>query len=147
MADLHRLRADGCTLLVTVLGDGENARSTIQAAKSLSMEVLHVNIKMPGLLNPSDTDGLSKEKKQSVRTTCLLYVRKRISEGATVCVHCAAGIHRTGMFSYALLRLCGLSANAAQMALCLARKVTSDGIGFHRVEAAERLFRQIQRLA
>jgi protein-tyrosine phosphatase len=54
-------------------------------------------------------------------------------------IHCSAGIHRTGMFGYALLRTCGLDVDAATEALARLRAVTAEGVGQQRLAWAEEL--------
>jgi len=56
-----------------------------------------------------------------------------------VLVHCAAGLHRTGFFGYAVLRLLGnLSPEDAYTALGLIRTETGALVGFHRLYWSER---------
>ena len=62
-----------------------------------------------------------------------------LGSAARVVIHCSAGIHRTGMFSYALLRVCGLDPDAAMSTLARLRAVTAQGIGEQRVSWAEDL--------
>lgn len=56
-----------------------------------------------------------------------------LAAGGRVVVHCSAGIHRTGMVGYALLRCTGLDADAARAALRELRAVTADGVGAARL--------------
>jgi protein-tyrosine phosphatase len=62
-----------------------------------------------------------------------------VSVGAHVAIHCSAGIHRTGMFGYALLRTSGLEPEAAKEALAAPRAATADGVGDQRLAWAEDL--------
>jgi hypothetical protein len=50
----------------------------------------------------------------AARAAGLAALSNLIAAGAHVAVHCSAGIHRTGMFGYALLRTCGLAHGAGQ---------------------------------
>ncbi|NNC15830.1 hypothetical protein HJC22_08825 [Corallococcus exiguus] len=52
-----------------------------------------------------------------------------VEGGGKLVIHCSAGIHRTGMFGYALLRQLGLSADAARARLAELRQVTAEGVG------------------
>lgn len=66
----------------------------------------------------------------ALRATLLrLAARLREAPPASVLVHCSAGIHRTGMVAYGLLRLAGLGPAAAREALARLRAVTADGVG------------------
>jgi hypothetical protein len=52
-------------------------------------------------------------------------------------LHCQAGIHRTGVFAYCLLRLTGHQPIAAVAALRALRRATSIGVGEQRIRWAE----------
>jgi hypothetical protein len=64
---------------------------------------------------------------------CLLAMRARLHEGATIFVHCSAGIHRTGMMSAALLGLCGWDPARVLAGLHQMRGVTGHGVGAERL--------------
>jgi protein-tyrosine phosphatase len=63
-----------------------------------------------------------------------------LDKGASIIVHCSAGIHRTGMFGYALLRQVGLEPNAARAKLNKLRPVTGEGVGEERLAWGDALF-------
>ena len=54
-------------------------------------------------------------------------------------VHCSAGIHRTGMFGYALLRAVGLDREASNAKLRELRAVTAEGVGDERLAWGDRI--------
>jgi protein-tyrosine phosphatase len=56
-----------------------------------------------------------------------------LARGGAIAVHCSAGIHRTGMFGYALLRCAGLDPEAARVTLRALRVVTAEGVGAERL--------------
>ena len=58
-------------------------------------------------------------------------------------IHCAAGIHRTGLFSYSLLRISGLSKEQTLQAIQQIRNVTYEKCGTTRFELGEALATQI----
>ena len=53
-------------------------------------------------------------------------------------VHCAAGVHRTGIFLYSLLRMSGESPEIAYEALNYIRKATYLGVGSNRLDYIEK---------
>jgi Tyrosine phosphatase family len=59
--------------------------------------------------------------------------RAALATAGSVVVHCSAGIHRTGMVGYALLRCVGLDAVAARAKLHALRAVTAEGVGAARL--------------
>lgn len=69
----------------------------------------------------------------------LATVREAVAAGEHVLVHCAAGIHRTGFFTYALLRLCGFGPEETMLKLDEIRHVTAAQGGAHRFALSEDL--------
>ena len=57
-----------------------------------------------------------------------------------VMIHCAAGIHRTGITAFILNRMDGLDSKVAYETLKLMREDTYKGVGEWRIELAEKLF-------
>jgi protein-tyrosine phosphatase len=51
-----------------------------------------------------------------------------LETGESVLVHCSAGIHRTGMLTFALFRWLGLSEPEALAVLATIRPATREGI-------------------
>ena len=52
-------------------------------------------------------------------------------------LHCAAGLHRTGISGYCLLRFSGLHPAAAHAGLATMRQVTHDEVGEWRLRLAD----------
>ena len=52
-------------------------------------------------------------------------------------LHCAAGMHRTGMVSYTILRLSGLDPDTAYKSLAKMRRITYEEVGEWRIQMAE----------
>lgn len=67
-------------------------------------------------------------------TQCFEQCRDVLNNGARIYLHCSAGIHRTGMMSYAFLRFLGFSGEAALEMLQKMRAITSEGVGEDRLE-------------
>jgi len=62
----------------------------------------------------------------------------RLDEGETILIHCSAGMHRTGMIAWALLRCCGLDGEKTRRAIGAMRRHTLDGLDPQLVDWAER---------
>jgi oligoribonuclease (3'-5' exoribonuclease) len=71
----------------------------------------------------------------------------RLAAGETLFIHCAGGVHRTGFFTYALLRLEGLSRAGALDAIREMRLRTYQSCGQFRYELAEKLVQNMQNCA
>lgn len=133
LKDLPSLRALGATHLVTLLAENEGAKQLGDAATAAGLTWSW--IPLAGAAIP---DGI---REHELRVE-LARLRDVIAAGGKVVVHCSAGIHRTGMFGYALLRQLGLDAAAARAKLLELRQVTSDGVGDHRIAWGDRLSRR-----
>ena len=64
-----------------------------------------------------------------------LYVRlkEKLDNYQRIYIHCSAGIHRTGMITYGLLRFLGNDPETAHRILLTMRQVTSDEVGEERL--------------
>ncbi len=80
-------------LVVVLLQEAEGAQDLIRRYREVGLDMLHVPFRV----------GLTREETEDVRDA-LRIVAKQLELGTRVFVHCAAGIHRTGTFAYALLR-------------------------------------------
>jgi protein-tyrosine phosphatase len=124
LKSLPALRALGATHLVTLLSEREGARQIGDAAIAAGLTWIWA---------PLDGGGVPSEDRTRELRPVLREVADVIAGGGRVVVHCSAGIHRTGMFGYALLRQVGLSAEDARGKLGELRGVTADGVGSHRL--------------
>ncbi|MCC7335238.1 MAG: tyrosine-protein phosphatase [Pirellulaceae bacterium] len=64
-------------------------------------------------------------------------IRNALNHQARLYLHCSAGIHRTGLISYALLRHVGLTSEEAKNALSQLRQETAAGVGLERMQWGE----------
>jgi len=60
-----------------------------------------------------------------------------LNQGESLMIHCAAGIHRTGMMAYALLRVMDFSAEDALAQIAAMRQETHDGLRADRLQWGE----------
>lgn len=124
LKDLPALRTAGMTHVVTLLTENEGALQVGAAATRAGLSWIW--IPLHGAAVPDSTR--TAELRQVLRELCEL-----IEAGNKLFVHCSAGIHRTGMFGYALLRRLGLNADAARAKLAELRQVTAEGVGLDRL--------------
>src|SRR5688572_30393719 len=95
---LSALAADGCTHVLTLLGEREGALDIREAAEHAGLVSLWL---------PLASGDPAQASERLVRET-LKDVRQALMGGGRVFIHCSAGIHRTGMIAFALLRSLGI---------------------------------------
>ncbi|HMG13025.1 MAG TPA: tyrosine-protein phosphatase [Gemmatimonadaceae bacterium] len=122
--DVARLPGFGVTHVVTLLAEREGA-------KDIGMAVRHAGLTWIWcpLVNGQPPDAQATATIRPV----LAELAKLVAEGSAILIHCSAGIHRTGMFGYALLRQLGLEPAAARAKLSELRAVTGEGVGEDRL--------------
>lgn len=67
------------------------------------------------------------------------YAKRELKGGARLLLHCAAGIHRTGLFAYTLLRYCGFTQEQSFELIKIMRLKTFTGCGFDRMNLGEEI--------
>lgn len=127
---LPALVSAGATHLVTLLSKREGALAVGSAAEAAGLHWIWVDLPNGQEPSPASRTGV---------VTALTTLAPLVTGGATAVIHCSAGIHRTGMFAYALLRTAGLDPDEATITLRRLRTITADGVGDHRLAWAEEL--------
>lgn len=129
-AMMPALRKEGCTHVLTLLSAREGARDVEAAARAAKLEWVWFpleNAQPP----PAERDDEARRTFHAVLAI--------LEGGGRILVHCSAGIHRTGMFAYGLLRFGGQSAEEARRALHELRPLTGEGVGEERLRWGDRL--------
>ncbi len=113
------LAEQGCTHVVTLLRDTEGAEKIGNAIRARGMQWVWVPVP-----NGDYPQGEVHERLVQAIPT----ISRLLDEGASVLIHCSAGIHRTGMLGYGLLRWRGLTQDEALEKIGQMRPQTRDGI-------------------
>lgn len=124
--------SQGVTHLLTLLSESEGAKDLEKHARLAGVEWLWLPFK--------NGDPPSKDRLPEI----VAFYQKLsgvLSLGGSVLVHCAAGIHRTGMITFGFLRFLGLSSEEAKAALFVMRKETGEGVGELRTTWGEQLYK------
>jgi hypothetical protein len=130
--DVPRLPAFGVTHVVTLLAEREGAKDIGDAVRRAGLTWIWC---------PLDNGRPPDAQCTAELRPVLAELATLVSNGATILVHCSAGIHRTGMFGYALLRQLGLEPAAARAKLIELRAVTGEGVGDDRLAWGDALSR------
>jgi protein-tyrosine phosphatase len=129
--DVARLPEFGVTHVVTLLAEREGAKEIGEAVRQARLTWIWCP-----LANGKPPDALATATIRPV----LAELATLVDEGGTIVVHRSAGIHRTRMFGYALLRQLGLEPAAARAKLTELRAVTGEGVGEERIAWGDALF-------
>lgn len=122
---VQRLPEYGATHVFTLLSKSEGA------------ERLGAAVTMAGLgwiWLPLKTGDPPTDEQRPTILRAFAELRSVLANGGRVFVHCSAGIHRTGMITYAFLRHSGLAPEEAVATLEGLRPVTAHGVGQHRCD-------------
>jgi protein-tyrosine phosphatase len=117
------------TDVLTLLTAEEGALAIQAEIERLGLRFWHLPLPN-GKPFPPERDAAIRE--------CFVPLRARLGEGARLYVHCAAGIHRTGMIGGALLYFLGLGDAEVRAALAALRSHTAEGVGEERLAVARR---------
>jgi protein-tyrosine phosphatase len=122
LALVPHLRSLGCDRLVTLLSAREGALAIGRAAEAANLAWTWSPLE-------NGRTPAAGAHHQLARTAVELGAR--LGAGESILVHCAAGLHRTGMLAYAVLRAVGLSPEAARATIAEARRETAAAMREH----------------
>ncbi|MEM8638354.1 MAG: tyrosine-protein phosphatase [Cyanobacteria bacterium P01_G01_bin.54] len=129
--EIKRLKTDRCDRIVSILsGRGEHAQRLGSEVESQGMQWTWVKVSTAN--HPSTTEKIL------LRNASLL-VREALQLGEFVLIHCSAGLHRTGILAYCVLRNGGLSHDESLDLMCMMRKKTTLALEDKYLELANQL--------
>jgi protein-tyrosine phosphatase len=123
-ADLSMMRKLGCTHVVTLLKESEGAQNIGKMTQNSGMTWIWIPVP-----NGNHPEGEVHQRLQEA----LPRMSQLLDEGASLFIHCAAGIHRTGTVAYGLLRWRGVNQDEALKLIAQMRIITHDGMGKKRL--------------
>jgi predicted protein tyrosine phosphatase len=122
--DFQLLRKMGCTHVVTLLKESEGAPKIGTSAQNSGL--IWVWLPVP------NGDRPVGEVHQRLMEA-LPHLSQLLDEGASLLIHCSAGIHRTGTVAYGLLRWRGESRKKSLQLIGQMRMVTLNEVGEKRL--------------
>jgi protein-tyrosine phosphatase len=112
-------RRKGCTHVVTLLKDIEDAEHYGKMAREAGLTWIWLSV----------PNGKYPQADLHERLVAAMPELSRLlDEGNSLMIHCSAGVHRTGMVAYGLLRWRGLNPAQATQIIRRTRKETAEGM-------------------
>lgn len=131
--DFPMLRELGCTHVVTLLKESEGAQNIRQMTESVGLNWVWIPV--------PNGDRPQGEVHQRLMEA-LPILSQLLDEGASLLIHCSAGIHRTGTVAYGILRWRGVSQEEALKLIAKMRTVTHDEMGKTRLRWGNEIARE-----
>jgi hypothetical protein len=116
---VSKLKAFGCDCVVTLLSSREGAEAIGNSVANAGIEWVWLPLENGQAPRGAASDAL---------VLALPAIADRLEVGRSILIHCSAGIHRTGMVAYALLRWYGWDEERALAAIGEMRAHTRAGI-------------------
>lgn len=129
------LKLQNTTHVLTLLSEGEQAKSIQAIAVKNRMEWLWFSMESA---RPPGEERLQELADLFKKMTIIL------QEGGKIYLHCSAGIHRTGMISYAFLRFLDNDADRALALLKALRTKTSEDVGAERLTWGDEVIQKLK---
>ena len=118
------MKAAGISTILTLLQENEGALQI-----GMAIEKAGINWILFPFSASKPHVGEDKEKVKKLYAQ----LNNLLNDGQAIYIHCSAGIHRTGMISYGLLRYLGHDSVEAKMLLKQLREVTAEHVGEERL--------------
>lgn len=131
------LKLQNASHILTLLSENEGSRD---------IKILSDKSGMGWLWFPMQSAGFPSEERYQELVTLFKEMKNILEDGGKIYIHCSAGIHRTGMITFAFLRFIGLSREEAQAKLAELRPTTSDGVGEDRMEWGNSVYQKLRNL-
>lgn len=128
---IPHLPREGCDRVVTLLAEREGAREIGEAVEAAGMTWTWVPLASGRPPEGRAADARIREAAAEIS--------RALDAGEAVLVHCSAGMHRTGMFAYLLLRRRGLDRDEALEAIEAMRPHTRDALSDEHLRWADRV--------
>lgn len=129
--EIKKLKTDNCTRVVSLLGRrGENAHQIGSEVEAQGMLWDWIKVGTATDLPPMET-VLLKNAATTIATA--------LKSGESVIIHCSAGLHRTGILAYCILRNGGMTSDESLSAIGMMREETASALTGKYLETAESL--------
>lgn len=127
------LQENGITTILTLLNQNEGVLLIEKDAKKAGLNWIWFPFSAS---NPLQGEDLKKA------WDLYAQLKKELEAGCKIYIHCSAGIHRTGMITYGLLRYLGNDKQTARTFLIKLRRVTAEPVGEERLLWGDFFYKQ-----
>src|SRR5215216_3719305 len=117
--DFPAMHKMGCTHIITLLKESEGAERYGNLTRNADMEWVWIPVP-----NGKYPEGDVHERLMQAMPS----LSKLLDDGNSILIHCSAGIHRTGIVAYGLLRWRGMSSKQAMNIIGRTRAETAEGM-------------------
>ncbi|MGH1371236.1 MAG: protein-tyrosine phosphatase family protein [Cellvibrionaceae bacterium] len=121
---ISTLKEGGATHIWTLLSEREGALDIGKATKKSDLQWQWL---------PLANGKPPEDSALTLIETSFAECKAALEEGARIYLHCSAGIHRTGMMSYAFLRYLNFDETEALETVKKMRTLTREGVGSERL--------------
>jgi len=116
---IELLKKENCTTIITLLRESE--RKTVE---EIGKKVHNMDMNWEWF--PLSASALPQNNQLEKVREFLATIQERLKNGEQIFIHCAAGVHRTGAFTYGLLRYLGNTAENAKEKIKALRTITYE---------------------
>ena len=117
--DFPHLREIGCTHVVTLLKESEHAKRYEDMTTNAGLKWIWLSV-------PNGDYPTGEVHERLIQA--MPDLSQLLDEGASLLIHCSAGIHRTGTVAYGLLCWRGIGSQEAMRIIGIIRKETAEGM-------------------
>ncbi len=122
------LKLQGASSILTLLAESEGAKTVEKFSSDYDLDWIWYPMSSAQPPNKEHIDEIIQ---------LFEVLKSSLEKKGRIYIHCSAGIHRTGMISYAFLRYIGLKPEQSMQKLLELRKDTYHNVGDHRIQWGE----------
>ena len=133
----ENLSSTGCSRMVTLLSSREGGEAIGEIAKLHGLAWIWL---------PLENGQYPKDPAYTMLKESISVLSIYLDQGESIVIHCAAGIHRTGMLAYALIRYQGYSVEESLRKIGEMRQHTRNGIQDRHLQWGEEVITSLKRI-
>lgn len=136
--EYKRFSSENCTHIITLLGKKESPFFINEFANEFNIKWIHVD------LSSANDNFINEDKTQKELINKSSSIMKLLNDSQSplkILIHCSAGMHRTGLFIYLVLRMMKYTNEQAIAKIILSRRETGFGVGVDRLKNIDKIIK------